>query len=116
LDKSGIVWVFVIIVVLVKLAAELIEIAYSHFTHQTTLIKTISEKPVVKNVVPSGWLIFSLGLCAFIVLVAVFGPLLAPNERNGSGVRQSWFLLQFHPNRTWQHCRPFTQDCLANAS
>jgi peptide/nickel transport system permease protein len=75
----GIVWVLVIIVVMVKLAAELIEIAYNHFTRQTTLIETVSEKPVVKNIIPKGWLIFSLGLCAFILLVAIFGPLLAHN-------------------------------------
>ena len=75
----GITWVFVVITVVVKLIAELIEIAYRYFTQQTTLIDPVSEKPIVKHGIPRGWLIFSLGLCVFIILLAVFGPLLAPN-------------------------------------
>jgi len=75
----SIVWVLVIIVVVVKLAAELIEIVYNHFTGQTAIIEPAAEKPAVKTGIPKGWLIFSLGLCAFIFLVAVFGPLLAHN-------------------------------------
>ena len=75
----GITWVFVVITVVVKLIAELIEIAYRYFAQQTTLIEPVSEKPIVKHGIPKGWLIFSLGLCAFIVLLAVVGPLLAPN-------------------------------------
>ena len=39
----GIIWVFVVITVLVKLIAELIEIAYRYFAQQTTLIKPVSE-------------------------------------------------------------------------
>ena len=65
--------------VLVKLVAELIEIAYNHFTGQKALFEQVSEKPTVKKGIPKGWLMFSLGLCAFVILVAVFGPLLAPN-------------------------------------
>ena len=75
----GIVWVFVIIVVLMKLSAELIEIAYKHFTEQTPAVKAITERPAVKPRIPKGWLIFSLGLCVFILLVVIFGPLLAHN-------------------------------------
>jgi ABC-type dipeptide/oligopeptide/nickel transport system permease subunit len=75
----GIIWVFVVITVVVKLIAELIEIAYRYFAQQTTLIEPVSEKPIVKYGIPQGWLVFSLGLCAFIILLAVFGPLLAPN-------------------------------------
>jgi ABC-type dipeptide/oligopeptide/nickel transport system permease subunit len=75
----GITWVFVVITVVVKLIAELIEIAYRYFTQQTTLIEPVSEKPIVKYGIPQGWLIFSLVLCAFIIFLAVFGPLLAPN-------------------------------------
>jgi len=60
----GITWVFVVITVVVKLIAELIEIAYKYFTQQTTLIEPVSEKPIVKHGIPKGWLIFSLGLCA----------------------------------------------------
>jgi peptide/nickel transport system permease protein len=75
----GITWVFVVITVVVKLIAELIEIAYRCFAQQTTIIEPVSEMPIVKYGIPQGWLIFSLGLCAFIILLAVFGPLLAPN-------------------------------------
>ena len=75
----GIIWAFVIIIVGVKLIAELIEIAYVHYARQTALIEPVSEKLIVKNGIPQGWLIFSLGLCALIFLMAVFGPLLAPN-------------------------------------
>ena len=75
----GIIWVMVIIVVPVKLAAELIEIYYNYLTGQTALIAQVPEKPIVKKGIPMGWLIFSLGLCTFIILAAVFGPLLAPN-------------------------------------
>ena len=73
------VLVLVIIVVVVKLAAELIEIAYNHFTEQTLTTKVAAKERAVKPGIPRGWLIFSLGLCAFIFLVAVFGPLLAHN-------------------------------------
>jgi len=77
----GIVWVLVIVVVLAKLAAELIEIAYNHFTRKTAVIEPADEKPPVKNAAPKGWLIFSLGLCAFVILVAIFGPLFAPDPK-----------------------------------
>ena len=75
----GIIWVMVIIVVPVKLAAELIEIYYNYLTGQTALIAQVPEKPIVKNGIPKGWMIFSIGLCTFIILAAVFGPLLSPN-------------------------------------
>jgi streptogramin lyase/ABC-type dipeptide/oligopeptide/nickel transport system permease subunit len=77
----GIVWVLVIIVILMKLAAELIEIAHNHFAGQTTAIKPTVAKPLAKTGIPKGCLIFSLGLCAFVILIAVFGPLLAPNAK-----------------------------------
>ena len=77
----GIVWVLVIIVVLAKLAAELIEIAYNHFTGQTAVIEPAAEKPAVKNGIPKGWLMFSLVFCALFLFLAVFGPLLAPNAK-----------------------------------
>jgi streptogramin lyase/ABC-type dipeptide/oligopeptide/nickel transport system permease subunit len=77
----GIVWVMAVIMVLAKLAADLVEIAYNHFTGQTDVIEQAAEKRAVKTGIPKGWLIFSLGLCAFILLVAVFGPLLAPNAK-----------------------------------
>ena len=85
----GIVWVFVIIVVLMKLSAELIEIAYNHFTEQTPAIKTTTERPAVKPGIHRRWLVFLLGLCSFILLVAVFGPLLA---HNGSQINLQYIL------------------------
>jgi peptide/nickel transport system permease protein len=77
----GIVWVMVIIVVLGKLAAELIEIIYNHFAGQPTLVEPADVKPAVKTGIPKGWLIFSLGLCAVVILVAIFGPLFAPDPK-----------------------------------
>ena len=77
----GIVWVLAIIVVLAKLAAELVEISYNHFSGQTALTEPAAAKPRVKNTVPKGWLIFSLGLCAVVILVAIFGPLFAPDPK-----------------------------------
>jgi len=77
----GIVWVLVIIVVLAKLAAELMEIVYNHFTGQTAVITPADAKPAVKKGIPKGWLIFSLGLCTVVILVAVFGPLFAPDPK-----------------------------------
>jgi len=75
----GIVWVLVIIAIVAKLAAELIEIIYYHFSGQTAAIEPAVTKLPAKTGIPKGWLIFSLGLCAFVILVAVFGPLLAHN-------------------------------------
>ena len=77
----GIVWVLVIIVVLAKLAAELIEIAFNHFTRKTAVIEPADVKPPLKTGIPKGWLIFSLGLCAFVIMVAVSVPLFAPDPK-----------------------------------
>ena len=77
----GIVWVLVIIVVSAKLAAELIEIAYNHFAGRTAAIEQDAAKPAIKNAIPKGWLIFLLGLCAFVILVAIIGPLFAPDPK-----------------------------------
>ena len=78
----GIVWVFVIIVVLVKLVAELIEIIYNYSTRQTVTVTPAVEKPVSRTGIPKGWLIFSLALVVLIFLVAVVTPLLAPYGGN----------------------------------
>jgi len=78
----GIIWIFVIILVMTKLAAELSEIVHSYYTRQTVLLEPVAEKPVIKQVIPQGWLIFCLGLLAFIILVAVVGPLLTPYATN----------------------------------
>jgi ABC-type dipeptide/oligopeptide/nickel transport system permease subunit len=72
-----------------KLSSELIEIAYNHFTEQTPAIKATTERPAVKPGIRRRWLVFLLGLCAFILLVAVFGPLLA---HNGSQINLQYIL------------------------
>jgi peptide/nickel transport system permease protein len=77
----GIIWVFVIIVVLATLAAELLEIAHNYYKGRTVLIEPVMEKPR-KPGIPKGWLIVSLALLFLTVLVAVIGPLLAPYEMN----------------------------------
>ncbi|MDD5288886.1 MAG: hypothetical protein PHY28_07255 [Dehalococcoidales bacterium] len=81
----GVTWVFVIIVVLVKLVAELIEIIYHHLTGKSAPIEAVIEKPVDRRKISKGWLTFSLILVVLIILIALFAPLLAPygpNEAN----------------------------------
>ncbi|MFC2020906.1 hypothetical protein ACFLU1_03830 [Chloroflexota bacterium] len=77
----GVAWVFVIMVVLVKLVAELIEIAYNHFGHLPESSDGTEEaaRPVR---IPKGWLVFSLALVLLSVVVAVVGPAFAPYESN----------------------------------
>ncbi len=54
----GVAWVFVIMVVLGKLVAELIEIAYNHFGHLPESSEGAGEvTPPVR--IPKGWLVFS---------------------------------------------------------
>jgi len=78
----AIMWVFAIIVVLVKLTADLIEIAYNHFTKQTASQEPVEEQTVPRFTVPRGWLTFSFVLVVISILVAVVGPLLAPYGYN----------------------------------
>lgn len=78
----GIVWILVVIVVLVKLVAEFIEITYNHLTRKNIPTASFSEKPVLRTLIPKGWLIFSLALAIFIVLAALIGPFLAPYGMN----------------------------------
>ncbi|MFC1991892.1 ABC transporter permease [Chloroflexota bacterium] len=73
----NVAWIFVIIVVLVKLSAGLIETAYDYFSHAESEMTKIEESPL-RFAVPKGWLIFSLGLACVSILIAVVGPLLAP--------------------------------------
>jgi peptide/nickel transport system permease protein len=78
----GVVWFFVIIVVLVKLVAELIEIAYNHFSKTISLPEQVQEERSLRFTIPKGWLIFSLVLVVLIILIAVVAPLLAPYGMN----------------------------------
>lgn len=79
----GIAWFFVIIVTVMNLAADLIRIVCRRFITKTGTPVT-TEKPIGTNGIHSGWQVFCLGLCAFLLLVAVFGPLLA---HNGNQIR-----------------------------
>lgn len=81
----GIVWVFVLIVVLVKLAAELLEIAYNHFGRPPVSSEHSEEPEVPCITIPRGWLIFCLVLVFVSIMVAIVGPAFAPfgyNEIN----------------------------------
>jgi len=78
----GIAWVFVLIVVLVKLVADLIEIAYSHFSSQSESTEDTEEKVAPRLRIPMGWLVFSLALVLVSIVVAVVGPAFAPYGMN----------------------------------
>lgn len=78
----SIVWVFVIIVTLVKLAAGLIEIVYNHLSKTVPSPEPIEKRSSLRLAIPKGWLIFSLGLAGISILVAVVGPLMAPYGYN----------------------------------
>jgi len=78
----GIAWVFVLIVVLVKLAAELIEIAYNHFGKRVTSPEQAGEQAAPRLRIPMGWLIFCLVLVFLSIVVAVVGPAFAPYGMN----------------------------------
>ena len=78
----GITWVIVVIVVLVKMAADLLEIAYNYANKTASSPEPGIKESPLRLAIPKGWLIFSLVLCAFIALLAVFAPLLAPYGSN----------------------------------
>ncbi|MBA7656325.1 hypothetical protein ES703_64249 [subsurface metagenome] len=78
----GVVWVFVLIVVLVKLAAELIEVAYNHFAKPPVSPEHAEEQTAPRVTIPKGWLFFSLGLVFLSIVAAVVGPMFAPYGMN----------------------------------
>ncbi|MBN2074444.1 MAG: hypothetical protein JW762_02725 [Dehalococcoidales bacterium] len=77
----SIVWIFVLIVVLVKLIADLIEIAY-HRSDISVTANTSDEESPLKFALPKGWLIACMVLVGIVLLVAIFGPMLAPYGYN----------------------------------
>ncbi|MFC1946606.1 hypothetical protein ACFLXY_01655 [Chloroflexota bacterium] len=77
----SIVWIFVLIVVLVKLIADLIEIAYNH-SDMSINADTADEESPLKFALPKGWVITCMVLVGIILLVALFGPMLAPYGYN----------------------------------
>jgi len=78
----GVTWVFVLIVVLVKMVADLIEIAYNHFGKQAAPSEQVGEQAAPRIRIPRGWLFFSLALVLISIVVAVVGPVFAPYEMN----------------------------------
>ncbi len=74
----GVVWVFVVIVVLVKLAAELLEIAYNHFGRLPVSTGHREEPALPRITIPRGWLIFCLVLVFVSIMAAIIGPAFAP--------------------------------------
>jgi len=77
----SIVWIFVLIVVLVKLIADLIEIAYNR-SDVSINEDTVDEESSLKSAVPKGWVIACIVLVGIILLVAIFGPMLSPYGYN----------------------------------
>ncbi len=77
----GITWTFIVTVVLVKLAAELIEITYNHFSHRER-----KEEPAVETVtglrILRWFLITSLVLVAISVIVGIVAPFIANHGYN----------------------------------
>jgi peptide/nickel transport system permease protein len=78
----GIAWVFVPIVVLAKLVADLVEIAYNHFGRPPVSSERREEPAVPRIIIPKGWLIFCLVLVFVSVMVAMVGPAFAPYGYN----------------------------------
>lgn len=73
----SIVWTFIIVVVLVKLTADLIEIAYNHSGVSINEDKVDEESPL-KFALSKGCVITCMALAGITLLVAIFGPMLAP--------------------------------------
>ena len=84
----GIAWVYVIIVALTKLAADLIEIASNHFGRQAVSAVPDTEQSVQRKGVPRGWLVFALALVVISIIVAIVGPLLAPYGWNEISIQE----------------------------
>jgi peptide/nickel transport system permease protein len=85
----GITWVVIIIVVAVKLFADLLETTYNYSTKTASSIEQNSKENSLRFAVPKGWLIFALALCAFIALIAIMAPLLAPYGGNAIHLKDS---------------------------
>jgi len=74
----AVIWVFAITVILVKLVADLIEIACNHFSKHASSTERKEDQAVRRLNIPRGWLIFCLVLVFISILVAIVGPFLAP--------------------------------------
>jgi ABC-type dipeptide/oligopeptide/nickel transport system permease subunit/ABC-type dipeptide/oligopeptide/nickel transport system permease component len=77
----SIVWIFVLIVALVKLIADLIEIVYNR-SDMSVDAGTADDESPLKSALPKSWVITCTVLLGIILLVAIFGPMLAPYGYN----------------------------------
>jgi peptide/nickel transport system permease protein len=71
-------WSLATVVVLVKLAADVIELTYDRFSKTQVSAEPPDEGSPLRFAVPKAWLILSLGLVGLSVLVAAAAPALAP--------------------------------------
>jgi ABC-type dipeptide/oligopeptide/nickel transport system permease subunit len=78
----SLIWIFVLIIVIAKLAANLIEIAYNYARKTAPSTEPVRMESPLRFAVPNGWLIFCEVLVVLLVLVAIIGPLLAPYGKN----------------------------------
>jgi ABC-type dipeptide/oligopeptide/nickel transport system permease subunit/ABC-type dipeptide/oligopeptide/nickel transport system permease component len=77
----GIAWAFALITVLVKLAADLIEIACRRSARAPAT--AIAENPAAgRSIIPKAWVIVSLVLVGIFLVVAVAAPILASHGFN----------------------------------
>jgi len=74
-------FVLAVIVVVAKLAADIVEIAYRR---RARMMDAAQSEPDVawRPAIPTGWVVFSLAMVAVFVLAAFIGPLLAPYPVN----------------------------------
>jgi peptide/nickel transport system permease protein len=75
-------WIIVLIIVITKLVAELIEIAYKSLCRQPVSIEQTPEQEPRGKSIPRGWLIFSLALVLVLVVIGLIMPLFAPYPAN----------------------------------
>jgi len=76
----GIAFILAVIVVLAKLTADLIGIAYNHSRKNVTARNAATQGPSQR--LPTGWVVFSLVLVVLFILAAIFGPFMAPYGYN----------------------------------
>jgi peptide/nickel transport system permease protein len=74
----GITWIFVVIVVVSRLAAELMEIFYQSLTPQQSLFGQSDRQTTRRTIIPKDWLIICLVLVFISIVFAVIAPVFAP--------------------------------------
>ncbi len=74
----GVVWIFVIIVVVSRLAAELIEVFSKYFIGQYHISKQSKKQILRRTIIPKNWLIICLVFVFVSIVFAVIAPVFAP--------------------------------------